>query len=255
MAETISPMPAEALFRADPYLKHATATVTFAGPEGIRLDRSIFYPTGGGQPGDTGLMKWQGGEARIADTRKYRAENEPEDILHILAEGSALPAPGTQVELLLDWERRYAHMRMHSCLHLLSALLREAAVTGGQVGADKSRLDFDIPPEKIPEKEWLGAELNRLIGEAHAVQERWITDDELLAQPELVRTMPVKPPMGHGRVRLLAIGENVDLQPCGGTNVRNTAEIGAVEVVKIENKGKQNRRIVVALKNPLAQAA
>jgi len=240
-------MPAENLFRTNPYTKTATATVVSSGPEGIKFDRTVFYPTSGGQPGDTGILRWQGGEARIGDTRKWRAEGEPEDILHIAAEGSTLPAPGTNVEMMLDWDRRYAHMRMHTCLHLLSAILREAAVTGGQVGAEKSRLDFNIPSETI-DKDELTAGLNRLIGENHSVTERWITDEELLAKPELVRTMSVKPPMGLGRVRLLAIGENVDLQPCGGTHVKATAEIGPVEVVKIESKGKQNRRVVVALR-------
>jgi len=240
-------MPAEPLFKADAYLKTATATVAHAGPEGLRLDRTIFYPTGGGQPGDTGLLRWNGGEAKITDTRKFRAEGQPEDILHILAEGSTLPAPGIEVEIALDWERRHAHMRMHTCLHLLSAILREAAVTGGQVGAEKSRLDFDMPSGSV-DKDQLTEGLNRLITENHAVGERWITDDELLAQPDLVRTMSVKPPMGLGRVRLLAIGENIDLQPCGGTHVKATSEIGPVDVIKIENKGKQNRRVVVGLK-------
>jgi misacylated tRNA(Ala) deacylase len=241
-------MPAETLFRDDAYLRACEATVTHAGPDGVRLDRTIFYPTGGGQPGDSGIMTWGGGEARVADTRKYRAEGEPEDVLHVLAEGSALPAPGAKVRLELDWERRHAHMRMHTCLHLLSAVFRDAAVTGGQVGADKSRLDFDIPSGQTLDKDAITAELNRLIGEAHPVNQNWITDEELAQKPDLVRTMSVKPPMGHGRVRLLAIGENVDLQPCGGTHVKNTAEIGPVEVVKIESKGKQNRRIVVALR-------
>jgi misacylated tRNA(Ala) deacylase len=242
-------MPAEALFRTDAYLKNATAVVTYAGPEGIRLDRSIFYPTGGGQPGDTGVLKWTGGEAQVTNTQKWRVEGEPEDILHVTP-GATLPAIGTQVEMQIDWQRRHAYMRMHTCLHLLSALFREAAVTGGQVGADKSRLDFDMKDMPTPEKDRVTAELNKLIAAGHPVSERWITDEELLAQPELVRTMSVKPPMGHGRVRLLAIGPGVDLQPCGGTHVRNTAEIGPVEVVKIESKGKQNRRIVVALKAP-----
>jgi misacylated tRNA(Ala) deacylase len=199
-------------------------------------------------------MKWANGEAAIIDTRKYRAEGEPEDILHILAPGGVPPAPGTSVDITLDWERRYAHMRMHSCMHLLSALLRDAAVTGGQVGAEKSRLDFDMPAG-APDKDHLTAELNRLIGEDHAVSERWITDEELLAQPDLVRTMSVKPPMGHGRVRLLAIGKPeqlVDLQPCGGTHIRRTGEIGAVEVAKIENKGKQNRRVTAVFRQPAA---
>ncbi|MBO0755759.1 MAG: alanyl-tRNA editing protein [Bradyrhizobiaceae bacterium] len=240
-------MAAESLFREDAYLKNCAATVMHAGTEGIRLDRTVFYPTGGGQPGDTGRMTWSGGEVAIVDTRRYRTENEPEDVLHVAAEGAGLPAPGTPVQVTLQWDRRYRHMRMHTCLHLLSALFRDAAVTGGQVGAEKSRLDFDMPPGRQLDKDAVTAELNRLITEGHAVRENWITDDELLANPELVRTMSVKPPTGHGRVRVLAIGSNVDLQPCGGTHVRNTAEIGAVEVLKIESKGKQNRRIVVGL--------
>lgn len=240
-------MSAEPLFRAEPYLKTASARVTYSGPDGIRLDRTIFYPLGGGQPGDTGIIRWQNGEARIADTKKFRADGQPEDILHILVADSAPPAVGDQVELVLDWEQRHQHMRMHTCLHLLSAILREAAVTGGQVGAEKSRLDFNLPAGSI-DKDQLTEGLNKLINENHAVGERWITDDELRAQLELVRTMCVKPPMGMGRVRLLAIGENVDLQPCGGTHVKSTSEIGPVEVLKIENKGKQNRRVVVGLR-------
>ena len=238
-------MPAEALFRTDAYLRTCTAKVVHSGPDGIRLDRTICYAAGGGQPGDSGLMRWNGGEARILDTRKFRAEGEPEDIAHMLAESSPRPEPGAEVEIVLDWERRHAHMRMHTCLHLLSAIFRDAPVTGGQVGAEKSRLDFDLPD--VPDKERIASELNRLIKEDHAVGERWISDAELLAQPELVRTMSVKPPMGLGRVRLLLIGDGVDLQPCGGTHVRNTAEIGTVEVLKIESKGRQNRRIVVGL--------
>lgn len=238
-------MAAEALFRTDAYLRTCTAKVVHAGADGIRLDRTIFYAAGGGQPGDSGTMRWNGGETRILDTRKFRAEGEAEDIAHVLAEGSLLPSPGAEVELVLDWERRHAHMRMHTCLHLLSAIFRDAPVTGGQVGAEKSRLDFDLA--NVPEKERIAAELNRLIGEDHVVGERWITDEELAAQPELVRTMSVKPPMGLGRVRLLRIGDDIDLQPCGGTHVRSTGEIGPVDVLKIESKGRQNRRIVVGL--------
>jgi misacylated tRNA(Ala) deacylase len=238
-------MPAEALFRKDPYLKNCGAKVLHSGPDGIRLDRTIFYAAGGGQPGDTGVMKWEGGEARIVDTRKFRAEGEAEDINHILAEGLTLPPRGSEVEILLDWERRHGYMRMHTCLHLLSAIFRDAPVTGGQVGAEKSRLDFDLP--NMPDKERIVSELNRLIREDHAVGERWITHEELAAQPELVRTMSVKPPMGIGRVRLLLIGDGVDLQPCGGTHVARTGEIGPVDVLKIESKGRQNRRIVLGL--------
>ncbi|MDP9127947.1 MAG: alanyl-tRNA editing protein [Pseudomonadota bacterium] len=241
-------MVAEPLFRHNAYLKTSSATVTHLDNGGLRFDRTIFYPNGGGQPGDSGLVRWSGGEARIIDTCKWRSENEPDDILHVLAEGSELPPVGTAVELTLDWERRHALMRMHTCLHLLSALFRDAAVTGGQVGADKSRLDFDLPAGLQPDKEWITAQLNRLVAEDHMVSELWITDEELAAKPDLVRTMSVKPPAGQGQVPLLAIGESVDLQPCGGTHVLKTGEIGPVDVIKIENKGRQNRRIVVALK-------
>ncbi len=235
------------LFRADAYVRHASARVIQAQDGGALLDRTLFYPTGGGQPGDTGLLRWQGGEARVADTRKGRWEGATDaTILHLLADGAAAPPHGATVDMVLDWDRRYAHMRMHTCLHLLSALLRDAAVTGGQVGDLQSRLDFDLPSGVI-DKDQLTEGLNRLIQDDLPVTERWITDDELAAQPDLVRTLSVKPPTGHGRVRLLAIGDGVDLQPCGGTHVRRTGEIGPVEVVKIVNKGKQNRRVVVAL--------
>ncbi|MBI1273308.1 MAG: alanyl-tRNA editing protein [Alphaproteobacteria bacterium] len=238
---------ADYLFRTDPYAKGCKSTVTHADEQGVRLDRTVFYPLGGGQPGDSGTMKWSGGEARIKESRKFRQPDSPgsEDVLHVLDDNAAAPPPGTEVEVLLDWDRRHKHMRMHTCLHLLSALV-PFPVTGGQVGTDKSRLDFDIPGE-VADKENLQTRLNKLIAENHPVQERWITDEELAARPELVKTMSVKPPVGAGRVRLLQIGESIDLQPCGGTHVQNTGEIGKVEVVKIESKGKQNRRIVVAL--------
>jgi misacylated tRNA(Ala) deacylase len=239
---------AELLFRVDAYRQEYIASVTYAGPEGIRLDKTIFYPTGGGQPGDTGILKWRDGEVRIVDTRKWRIDGEPENVIHITSDAAVLPPCGTSVHMSLDWGRRYAHMRMHTCLHLLSALFRDAAVTGGQVGADKSRLDFDMPTSWLGDKEQITLNLNQLIAEDHPVVERWITDQQLIAQPELVRTMSVKPPMGVGSVRLLQIGKDIDLQPCGGTHVRATGEIGPVEVIKIESKGKQNRRITVVLK-------
>jgi misacylated tRNA(Ala) deacylase len=248
-------MTADALFRADAYMRTCLAIVTDAGPEGVRLNRTVFYPTGGGQPGDSGILRWHGGEAKITDTRRWRAEKEPEDIHHILGDGALLPPPNMEVELVLDWDRRYAHMRMHTCLHLLSALLRDSAVTGGQVGADKSRLDFDIPSGYQPDKCALNADLNRLIEAGHSVRDRWISDGELAAQPELIRTMSVKPPVGQGRVRLLAIGGDIDLQPCGGTHVKNTQEIGPVDILKIENKGRQNRRFTVALQSPASPSA
>ena len=228
----------ELLFRDDAYLKSCDATVVSAGAEGIRLDRTVFYPTGGGQPGDSGLLRLaDGSEVRILEARKGAA---PDDVLHIPAEGSALPAPGTAVSAEIDWARRYRHMRMHTCLHLLCSVVT-GEVTGGQVGDGKGRLDFNLP-EGSPDKEQVAAALNRLVEADHPVGPRWITDEELAAQPELVRTMSVKPPSGSGRVRVLDI-PGVDLQPCGGTHVRRTGEIGPVAVRKIENKGKQNRRI------------
>ena len=231
----------ELIFRDDAYQKSCTAAVTGAGEEGIRLDRTVFYPMGGGQPGDTGRLRLpDGGEIRIVDTRKGESH---EDVVHIPEEGAALPAPGTEVEAEIDWERRHRLMRMHSCLHLLCAAVT-GDVTGGQVGDGKGRLDFNLPDTQL-DKEAIAATLNRLIEEDHPVTPRWITDEELAANPDLVRTMSVKPPQSGGKVRLLDIA-GVDLQPCGGTHVRRTGEIGPVRVGKIENKGRQNRRINIA---------
>ena len=230
----------EELFRQDAYLREADATVTALDERGVRLDRSIFYPTGGGQPGDTGVLRWDGGEARIVDAIKA----DGGDVLHVLAPESPRPAVGTSVHSALDWERRYRHMRMHTARHVMSSLSK-GDVTGGQVGADKSRLDFNLEGE-VPTKEWVTAELNRLIALDRPVTPQWITDEELAARPELVKTMSVRPPMGAGRVRLLAI-EGVDLQACGGTHVARTGEIGRVECTKVENKGKMNRRFIIAL--------
>jgi len=226
----------EELFREDGYLKSVDATVTAVGEDGITLDRTVFYPTGGGQPGDTGVLKFAGGEVTIVDTRK---DKETAGILHIPAEGQTLPQVGDQVTAELDWARRYKHMRMHTCMHLLCSLV-EGDVTGGQVGAAKSRLDFNIP--ESPDKDALNEALNKLIAEDRPVSMSWITDEELDAQPDLVRTMSVQPPRGSGRIRIINI-DGVDLQPCGGTHVASIAEIGRVRIGKIENKGKQNRRI------------
>jgi misacylated tRNA(Ala) deacylase len=228
------------LFLEDAYARQAEATVLAVTEAGILLDRTIFYANSGGQPGDMGQL----GDTPIIDTRKG-----PDDtILHIAAPGAALPAPGDKVTLTLDWDRRFRHMRMHTTLHLLCALLPGIYATGNQIGADKSRLDFDLPDP--PAKEALTERLNALIAEAHPTGTSWISGEELDANPSLVRTLSVQPPRGVGRIRLVRIGPEeapIDLQPCGGTHVANTAEIGRVEISKIENKGKQNRRLHIIL--------
>ncbi len=227
-----------ALYAEDAYLQQCDATVTSADSDGIRLDRTVFYAMGGGQPGDNGVLRVAGGnEIVIVDTRRDASG----DIVHVPAEGAVLPDPGTPVEAVIDWDRRYRHMRIHTCLHLLSAVI-DAPVTGGSISADKGRLDFDV---EALDKEQVSTALNRLIEENHAVSTRWISDAELDAQPDLVKTLSVKPPRGQGRVRLLAIGDGVDLQPCGGTHVRATGEIGRVRVRKIEKKSRLNRRVIV----------
>lgn len=239
------------LFRDDPYKVEAEAVVVAAGPEGILLDRTLFYPNGGGQPGDTGTLIWDGGSTAIIDARKAEPLVERGDqVLHIPAPDAALPPVGARVTQKIDWDRRHRHMRMHTTLHLLCAVV-PGAVTGGQVGADRSRLDFDVPSASL-DKEQIEAAVNELIAANHPVRERTITDAELEATPDLVRTMSVKPPTGSGSVRLLQIGTDdatIDLQPCGGTHVARTGEIGSITIVKIENKGKQNRRVQLALRD------
>ena len=231
----------ELLFRDDGYLWSCDARVVGVDGRGIRLDRTVFYPTGGGQPGDTGMLRLQSGETiAIVDAVKGDTLDE---VVHVPAAGAALPEPGVELIAQIDWERRHRLMRMHTCLHLLCSIV-PGAVTGGQVSDGRGRLDFDVPGSSL-DKEGLAARLNALIAEAHPVGPRWITDDELAAQPELIRTMSVKPPTGMGRVRLMEV-PGVDLQPCGGTHVRNTAEIGPIAVTKIENKGRQNRRVIIA---------
>jgi misacylated tRNA(Ala) deacylase len=231
----------ELIFRDDAYQKSCEATVTAVDGAGIRLDRTVFYPTGGGQPGDVGTLRFEdGGILPIVEARKGA---DHEDVVHVPEDGAALPAPGAKVIAEIDWERRHRMMRIHSCMHVLCAIV-EGDVTGGQVGDGKGRLDFNLPDTRL-DKEAITAALNRIVAEDHPLSSRWITEDELSQTPELVRTMSVKPPMGAGRVRLMEI-EGVDLQPCGGTHVRRTGEIGPVKVTKIENKGRQNRRINIA---------
>ncbi len=229
----------EELFRDDAYLRDCDATVVGIDDEGVVLDRTVFYPLGGGQPGDTGHLDWAGGKATVVDTR-YGSDG---GIRHVLADGAATPAPGTRVTAAIDWDRRYRHMRMHTAMHLLGAVLPHG-VTGGNISTEKSRLDFDM--EETVDKEAVAAALAELVAADHPVGCRWISDAELDRQPELVRTMKVAPPRGQGRVRLLEIA-GVDLQPCGGTHVASTAEVGTVRIGKVEKKGRHNRRVNIHL--------
>jgi len=232
----------ERLFLDQPTLAQVDATVVSSAPEGIVLDRTIFYARGGGQPGDTGWLRWDAGDVAITDTIK----GEGEAILHVPGQGQPLPTPGTVVSAEIDWDRRHRLMRMHTAMHLLCSVIKGASVTGGSVGADRSRLDFDLP--NPPAKEDLEAGLNALIAADHPVCIEWVDETVLDTDPGLVRTMSVKPPRGTGRLRLMRIGDDslIDQQPCGGTHVSRTGEIGPIQVVKIENKGKQNRRITIA---------
>jgi misacylated tRNA(Ala) deacylase len=233
-------MPTTLLFRDDAYLPAAEATVVGVNDRrGIILDRTVFYATGGGQPGDTGRLE-RAGAAPIAIATAVYGEDKRE-VVHVPAEADALPEPGETVRAALDWERRYRHMRIHTGLHLLSVVL-PFPVTGGSIGAEEGRLDFDLEGGEVPAKEAIEERLNALVAADHAVSQEWITDNELLANPGLVKTMKVKPPMGSGRVRLVRIGD-IDLQPCGGTHVRSTGEIGRLVIGKIESKGRQNRRV------------
>lgn len=238
-------MTTELLFRADAYLRHATALVLGHTPEGgILVDRSVFYATSGGQPGDSGEIVWPGGKLAIATAVKVQGGL----IALVPAEPLPLPPPGAEIVQRIDWERRYKMMRVHTALHLLSVVI-PLPVTGGQIGSERGRLDFDMP-EPPTDVSALNAALNLIIGRDLPVTDTWISDAELLANPGLVKTMPVHPPLGQGRVRLVRIGTDeaqVDLQPCGGTHVARTAEIGTVEIGKIEKKGKQNRRVSLLL--------
>ena len=232
----------ERLFMEDAALSHCTATVLRAGPDGIVLDRTVFYARSGGQAGDVGALVWDGGRTPIADTLK----GEGDTILHMPAPEATLPPAGATVTAELDWPRRQALMRMHTTLHLLCAVLPGIGVTGGAVNADRSRLDFDLP--NPPTKEEVEERLNALIAGNHPVTTEWVDESVLDTNPNLVRTLSVQPPRGTGRLRLVRIGDGeipVDLQPCGGTHVANTGDIGRMTIVKIENKGKQNRRITV----------
>jgi misacylated tRNA(Ala) deacylase len=235
-------MATELLFREDAYLKKASARVLAVSERGIELDRTAFYPLGGGQAGDSGVLVRASGERiLVSDTRKGESAGR---VLHVLAPGSALPEVGEPLVLEIDWERRYRLMRLHTALHLMSCVVT-APVTGGNIVPEKARLDFDIELSQL-NAEHIERETNALIASAVATETAWITDAELDAQPELVKTMSVQPPRGAGRVRLLRI-PGIDLQPCGGTHVANIAEIGAIRVLKIRSEGKHNKRVEIAL--------
>ena len=227
---------AELLFREDPYLRQCEATVVAVHGDSVELDRTVFYPLGGGQAGDTGrLDDW-----RVLDTRKTPAGD---GVLHILQAGAGV-AVGNKVHAEIDWERRHRLMRLHTALHLLGAVVK-APVTGGRIAEDKAHLDFDIEMAALVAPQIEG-QLNELVRAGVATKVMWITDAELDARPELVKTMSVAPPRGEGRVRLLEI-PGVDLQACGGTHVANTGEIGALKVVRIRSEGKRNKRVTLEL--------
>jgi misacylated tRNA(Ala) deacylase len=235
-------MTTELLFRDDAYLKTATAKVASAANGVVVLDRTIFYPLGGGQPGDSGsFMRANGERIAVADTRKGEL---PGTVAHVLAPGAQMPEPGETLTLEIDWERRYKLMRLHTALHVMSAIV-VAPVTGGNIAPDKARLDFDIDMNLL-NAEKIEQGTNEIIARGIATETVWITDEELDARPELVKTMSVQPPRGAGRVRLLKI-PGIDLQPCGGTHVANIAEIGGIRVLKIRSEGKKNRRVEIAL--------
>lgn len=227
------------LFNEDAYLKECDATVlAITERNGIILDQTVFYPTGGGQPGDSGKLVIEGIDIIIATTVKDRVTGE---IIHVMPNDNLQIKVGDVVKASIDWEIRYQRMKMHSALHLMCAVV-PCGVTGGQIGELKSRLDFDIG-EMTLDKEQITRVINELVDQDHTISTQWISDEELDNNPELVRTMSVQPPRGTGKIRLLKVGQSVDLQPCGGTHVKQTSEIGQIRVAKIENKGKRNRRV------------
>jgi misacylated tRNA(Ala) deacylase len=230
------------LFRDDAYLQSCEATVIALTEQGVVLDRTVFYPNGGGQAGDTGSMTLVSGvQIQITDTRKGEA---PDSIVHFIPPGITRPAVGDVVKVQLDWERRYKLMRLHSALHVMSCVV-VAPVTGGNIAPDKARLDFDIDMSLLV-AEAIEEGTNALIAKAVATQTQWITDEEMAQRPELIKTMSVKPPSGAGKVRLLSI-PGIDLQPCGGTHVANISEIGPIKVTKIRSEGRQNKRVEIVL--------
>ena len=240
-------MPTELIFRDDAYQQSCQARVLAAADHRVELDRTVFYPAGGGQPGDTGVLRLADGrELRVIDTRKGEGADS---VVHLLDPAGPMPAIGEDLEAVLDWERRYAHMRIHTCLHVLSCVV-VAPVTGGNIAADKGRLDFDIDMSLL-DAQRIETGVNELIARAVDTETVWITDEQLDAQPELVKTMSVQPPRGAGRVRLLQIA-GIDLQPCGGTHVRNIGEIGRIKVLRIRSEGRRNKRVEIGFADPIA---
>jgi misacylated tRNA(Ala) deacylase len=235
-------MTAELVFRIDAYQRTARARVATVHDHGIELDRTIFYPMGGGQAGDSGVLTRANGERVIInDTRKGGGIDS---VVHVPEPAMPRPEIGEEVTLDIDWTRRYALMRLHTALHVMSCVV-VAPVTGGNIAPDKARLDFDIEMSQL-DAGTIERETNALIARGVDTEAVWITDEELEARPELVKTMSVQPPRGAGRVRLLKI-PGIDLQPCGGTHVRNIAEIGGIRVLKIRSEGKRNKRVEITL--------
>jgi len=237
-------MATEALYRSDAYLRQCEARVTHLGDDGVELDRTVFYPLGGGQAGDSGTLTLDDGTVvKVLDARKSKRDGAtPDDTVHLV--DPALRdrlVVGARVRAEIDWERRYRHMRFHTATHLLCAVVKEL-VDGCSITTEYARLDFAMTAPL--EKGFVQTGLDGLIAEAHAVSSEWVTDAEMAANPQLVKSMSVSPPMGFGRVRLLRV-HDVDLQACGGTHVANTQEIGAVRVAKIEKKSARTRRVVL----------
>ena len=244
-------MPVEALYRDDFYLSTAEAVVTAIHEDGgIELDRTCFYASSGGQPGDTGFLERADGTKIALGQTKHGATKDI--VIHVPLEGEPQPLLGEKLVLHIDWPRRYKLMRMHTACHLLSVVC-PYPITGAAVGEDESRVDFDMT-ETI-DKEEVTAKLMELVAQNHPVYVQWITDEELAANPGIVKSKNVRPPMGMGRVSLVCIGENssVDSQPCGGTHVSETQEVGAIHIAKIEKKGKENRRFRIRFGEPAAE--
>ena len=224
------------LFRNNSYLKEHNATICEIVPDGLILDQTIFYPEGGGQPGDQGLIKLKDKTIKIIGTKYINNR-----LVH-LTENINDFNKNDEINLILDWSKRYSYMQTHTCLHLLCSII-PYPVTGGSIGDGRGRLDFDL--ETKPDKEDVLIKLNNLIQKDYLVHISSITDQELDENPDLVRTMSVKPPRGSGQIRMIRIGDEIDFQPCGGTHVNKTSEINLVKSVKIENKGKMNKRIII----------